>query len=507
MKKRNIILLSLFIVGLLYAKTEKDKTKNKLPNVLLILADDFGYGDISAHQSDSKIETPALDKLINSGLSFSNAHAASSVCTPSRYSLLTGRYSWRSKLKSGVLFGYDLPLIQNEYTLGKMFKEKGYATASIGKWHLGLPWQLKETSNYKQRTQKKIFFNVLAKEKDVDLSASFTDTTWHHKIGFDYFYGTSASLDMPPYVMVENGGLTAPLTHSINDSGPSELYNKGIWRGGPAAENFDHNDVLPDIVQKTSSFIKENKDKPFFVYMPITAPHSPWLPDEKFKGKSNAGKYGDFLYMVDDVVAQVMKSLKENGVDENTIVIFTSDNGAPLKNIQKYGGNGHHANAHFRGQKGDLYEGGHHIPLVMHWPKGIKAKQKSNDLIVLTDILSTLSDIIGGDVPAGQAEDSHSFAKVIHQEADFEPRKTAVYHSQVGLFAIQSGEWKLIENLGSGGFSKPRFVESEPKHPNKQLYNLSIDPQEFDNRVVDTPEVAEELQQLLDDIRKHQTIN
>ncbi|OHX63914.1 sulfatase family protein [Flammeovirga pacifica] len=508
MKKRNIVFLSIFVVSLIYAKTEKDKVKETPPNVIIILADDMGYGDISAHQSNPKIKTPALDKLVQSGITFSNAHAASSVCTPSRYSLLTGRYSWRSKLKSGVLFGYDQPLINNEFTIGQLFKQKGYATASIGKWHLGLPWQLSEGSNYKQRTKEKIFFQVLAKEKDVVLDAPFADQKWHNKIGFDYFYGTSASLDMPPYVMVENGQITAPLDQRIEDSDYSLDYNVDMWRGGPASKDFDHNNVLPDIVKKTTSFIRENKDNPFFIYMPLTAPHSPWLPSEKYKGMSNAGKYGDFLCMVDDVVKQVEKALKENGVDENTIIIFSSDNGAPLKNIQKFGGNGHQANGHFRGQKGDLYEGGHHIPLIVKWKQGIRPNQSSDHLIVLTDLLATIADISGVEVPEGQAEDSHSFAPVLQgDESSFSPRTTAVYHSQVGVFAIQNGDWKLIENLGSGGFSKPRFVESEPKFPNKQLYNLNQDPSEFDNRIVEDKDKADELQLILDDIRKSQVIN
>lgn len=480
-------------------QTNKQVTHIKKPNVILILADDLGYGDIAIHQNNPKISTPVLDSLVNAGISFTNAHSSSAVCTPSRYSILTGEYSWRSKLKSGVLFGFDQPLIKDkQFTIAKLFKNQGYKTASIGKWHLGLPWQVRTKSDYFERTKDSIVYELLAKPEDVVLTAPFVDGEWYQKIGFDYFYGISASLDIPPYGMIENDRFTLPLDSYKEGSTHQKIYHVDYWREGVSTKDFDPSKVLIDLIDKTESFISDNKENPFFIYLPITAPHTPWLPAEQFKGKSQAGKYGDFLAMVDWSVGQVTASLKANGLTENTIIIFSSDNGAPLKAIQEYGGNGHTANADFRGQKGDLYEGGHHVPLIMTWKNHIKAGRKSDALVMLNDILATMSDITSSDIPNKGAVDSYSFYGALQGDNDFQPRQEAIYHSQIGTFAIQSGDWKLIEQLGSGGFSKPREKTASEGEPYKQLYNLKDDPIETDNKFFETNSKAKELQKKLD---------
>lgn len=489
-----------FVVG--FVSCEKKNSTDK-PNVIVILADDLGYGDIARNQSAPKISTPSIDQLMASGMHFDNAHTASSVCTPSRYALLTGEYSWRSKLKSGVLFGYDQPLIQPEkYTIGKLFQSAGYTTSAIGKWHLGLPWELAPESNYKWRTKDSIYHQLLAKESDVAYDQPFSDTNWHKKIGFDHFYGISASLDIPPYVMIENGSLLAPLDARMGDSEQEpDLYDRDYWREGVASAGFDHNEVLPSITHKTVEFIEKNADHPFFIYFALTAPHSPWLPREEFRGKSQAGKYGDFLAMVDWSVGEVLKSLEEQGIADNTIVIFTSDNGAPLKSIEAFGGNGHAPNGIFRGQKGDLYEGGHHVPLIISWPKKIQPNTRSSQLVVLTDLVRTLSDLVGIAMPERASVDSKSFSPALLGEDGVAMRTSAVYHSQIGTFAVQNENWKLIDHLGSGGFSQPRLVSSEDSAVVNQLYNLQTDATEKINASAQNPEIVSQLRQILQEER------
>ncbi|UXX81018.1 arylsulfatase [Reichenbachiella carrageenanivorans] len=469
------------------------------PNVIVILADDLGYGDISSHQTEGQIYTPVLDSLARSGYSFTNAHTNSSVCTPSRYALLTGRYSWRSKLKSGVLFGYDLPLIEDDrHTLGKLFQNNGYRTAHVGKWHLGLPWQLNPQSDYKERTADSIYHQLLAKPADVLVEQPLGQAGWQKQIGFDQFYGISASLDIPPYGMIDQGQFTLPLSDSLEASEHVASYDKDFWRAGIATPGFEPKQVFRSIVDAAKAFISKD-EKPFFMYMALTAPHTPWLPEEQFRGTSNAGKYGDFLSMVDWSVGEVLGQLKAAGELDNTIVIFTSDNGAALHGIEAYGGNGHLPNGILRGQKGDLYEGGHRVPLIVSWPDHI-ISGTSGDLVLLSDIMATLTDVVGDELPS-EVEDSHSFYPLL-VGAEFEPRTEAVYHSQIGSFAIQSGPWKYIDIIGSGGFSKPRLVEPQEGQPSGQLYNLEKDPAEQVDRYLSHPEIVNDLKARLDEYRK-----
>ncbi len=472
------------------------------PNVIIILADDLGYGDISANQIDPKISTPAIDGLVNQGMHFDNAHTASSVCTPSRYALLTGRYSWRTKLRSGVLFGYDQPLItERDYTIGQLFQDAGYRTSAIGKWHLGLPWSINSASDYVSRTKDSIVHKLLAKENDMDIAEPFTELNWHKNIGFDYFYGISASLDIPPYGMIENGQYLAPINSRVEASEHQASYDRDYWREGPATEGFDHGKVLKDITKKSVEFVEKNSENPFFMYMALTAPHTPWLPSEEFRGKSNAGKYGDFLAMVDWSVGQVLEALERKGLSDNTIVIFTSDNGAHEKAIEEFGGSGHRPNVNFRGQKGDLYEGGHHVPLVIKWSGYVPEGVRSSQLVVLTDLMRTVADMVGVAMPEGAGEDSKSFYSVVSGENKRSERVSAIYHSQIGTFAVQHEDWKLIEHLGSGGFTQPRYVVSTSDKPPRQLFNLESDISETQDLVLQQTDKVNELQKILDEAR------
>lgn len=304
------------------------KDKNGKPNIVYILADDMGYGDVSCMNEDSKISTVNMDRVASEGMIFSDAHSSSAVCTPSRYSILTGRYCWRSWLKQGVTFGYDRSLIDHgRKTVASLLREQGYATACIGKWHLGWKWPLKGRQ-----------------ESDVDFEKPITEgpTT----VGFDYFFGISASLDMPPYVYVENDRPTA-----VPDRIVPANTGKAFWRKGPIAPDFKHEEVLPKLTEKAVEFIERNakQHSPFFLYFPLPAPHTPILPSPAFQGKSGTNEYGDFCLHVDDVVGRISETLEKHGLAENTILIFTSDNGcSPEANFEELAKAGHHPAIRFK---------------------------------------------------------------------------------------------------------------------------------------------------------------
>jgi len=451
------------------------------PNIVLILADDMGLGDVGAYNAASKIPTPAIDNLAASGMRFTDAHSPSAVCTPTRYALLTGRYSWRSSMKSGVLKGYSPMLIDTaRSTIASMLREQGYATAAIGKWHLGLGDA--EVTDYSKPL-----------------------TPGPNDVGFDYFFGIPASLDMPPYTFIENDRiLTSFDGDEVGESGRRRDGGDGYWHAGPIARDFAHIDVLPQVTVRSVDYIRQqaaaNSDKPFFLYVPLNAPHTPWLPLPEFVGKSQAGIYGDFVAQVDDTVNQILNALEETGVAEQTIVVFATDNGARWSPEQHERWD-HEANLHYRGQKADVFEGGHRVPLLVSWPGHIAADTKSPYITTFTDLYATFAEVAGAKPGPDEAVDSETILPVLlGQEHGL--RSPIVNHSAQGLFAIRDGDWKLIEGLGSGGFTKPSTVEPEEGGPVGQLYNLADDPSETTNLYLERPDVVERLTLLLDEIRR-----
>jgi arylsulfatase A-like enzyme len=449
------------------------------PNVIYILADDMGYGDISYLNSESRIATPNLDRLGREGAAFTDAHSSSAVCTPSRYSILTGRYNWRSTLKHGVLRGYSRPLIEpGRATVASMLQQAGYMTACIGKWHLGLGWyELSET------------------EGDVDFARPLTDGPLQH--GFDYYYGISASLDMPPYVYIENDRVTQLPDHTTGRArGGGEM---GWWREGPTAPDFRHEEVLPRLTAKALETIERFKDSPFFLYFPLNAPHTPILPTAEFAGKSGTNAYGDFVLMCDDTVRQVLVKLEELGLADNTIVVYTSDNGcSPEANFPDLARVGHNPSYIFRGHKADIYEGGHRIPLLIRWPAGIEAGTVCDEPVCLADLMATMAEIVGVTLADDAGEDSVSNLPAWRGDRMSAPlREAIVHHSVNGSFSIRQGRWKLELCPGSGGWSYPKPGEEPAGSPTVQLYDLDADIGEKVNVVAQHPEVAEGLRELL----------
>lgn len=442
----------------------------------------MGWGDLGCYNGESKIPTPNMDRLASEGVRFTDAHSPSAVCTPTRYGVLTGRYSWRTRLKSGVLWGYSPALIQTErLTVASLLKQHGYATACVGKWHLGLG------------------------------SAGKTDyaqplTPGPNDYGFDYFFGIPASLDMDPYVYVENDRVVEAPTETVDKSGMRRRGGGGFWRAGPIAPGFKHIDVLPKITEEAVGFIdrhaNDSPDQPFFLYFPLSAPHTPWLPTEEFAGKSKAGPYGDFTAQVDWTVGQVMDALKRHKLADNTLLVVTSDNGAHWLpgDIEQYE---HRANGPWRGQKADIHEGGHRVPFVARWPGKITAGSTCDETICHVDLLATCATIVGAELPRGAGEDSVSILPALLDEEYRLPlREATVHHSASGMFAIRQGDWKLIEGRGSGGFTPPRIIKPKQGEPRGQLYNLAKDPAERENLWQQRTEVVERLSALLERYRR-----
>lgn len=478
----SILLFLFFVTSCSVQKNEEIKK----PNIVIILADDMGYGDVKAFNKNSSIPTPNLDELAKEGVSFTDAHTPSSVCTPTRYGLITGRYCWRTRLKKGVLRGYDKPLIENDRpTIASYLKSNGYNTGVVGKWHLGL--------GFKQIGKRKF-------KKQYDLTETLSDSP--NDLGFDYSYVLPASLDFQPYVYVRNKNVTDKKFVDISRSSFPEFWRKGI-----KSKDFDFYGVLDNFLGEAESFIRREakKEDPFFLYFPMTAPHTPLVPTDPFKGKSGMGVYGDFITQVDWTAGEILKLLKELNIDENTIVIFTSDNGSPMvrydvpqeydhttqDTLQYYNRSNHMSNYIFSGVKGDVLEGGHRVPFVVRWPKKFHPKVIKNTTICLTDVFETITDIIGNKKPDGSAEDSYSFLPLLTGEKESVNRPAVIHHSGKGMFAIRKGDFKLILGNGSGARTEPIGVPfGEPY----QLFNLHNDIEEKDNLIGSKLKTVESLE-------------
>jgi arylsulfatase A len=458
------------------------------PNVLFILADDMGIGDVSHLNPRAIWKTPHLDRLAREGMTFTDAHSSSGVCTPTRYTLLTGRYSWRGRLKRGVLNGYGPSLIEpGRLTLPGFLRTQGYTTAMFGKWHLGLDWAKSGP-----------------KPEDVDYAQPLGGGPRAH--GFDRFLGISASLDMPPYVWIKDDRVTAPPAGRVGDSPAPKL-----WRAGPIGGDFRMEDVQPRLTRETIAFLAERAaardGRPFFVYLALAGPHTPTLPVGEFAG-STPTLYGDFVRQIDADIGAILAALEKHGLARSTLVIFTTDNGyAPAGDIPKHLPLGHDSSGGYRGSKSDSFEGGHRVPFFARWPGVTPAGSRSAVTIGHLDVFATLAEVRGAKLPDNAAEDSASFLAVLRGgAAPSHARESLVAHSADGEFSIREGKWKLILAPGSGGWSPPTRSPSpwtQPKPdsfeglPPYQLYDLAADPKETTNLQARHPEVVQRLGRLL----------
>ena len=470
----------------------------KYPNIIYILADDMGYGDIQRYNPSSKIPTPVLDSLASCGISFIDAHSNSAVSTPTRYGTLTGQYSFRSSLKKGVLTGYSSPLIvEGTETVASLLQQHGYRTACVGKWHLGLNWTRRDTT---QALYEGDEWNL--GKSNVDYSALISGGPTD--CGFDYSYIIPASLDMPPYLYIENGRATSAQMNQAPDY-RDEHIRGAFYRHGDVASDFDHTTCLQQLTLKSEQFIERaaHADQPYFLYFALTAPHSPWFPDDANQGRSQAGAYGDFVSMVDDVVGEICTAVRQSGKADNTIIIFASDNGSMWKDADILA-TGHQSNGAWSGAKSDLWEGGHRVPFIVNWPKKIKSAVKSHQLICSTDLFATLQDMLHLDRPS-TAIDSRSFWRVLSGEGNQNLRNGMVYHSVNGYFAYREGDWVLVDCKGSGGWAltEEAAADSLPL----QLYNLKTDTLQRRNLCNVYPERVQAMKLKLEEVKQRKVAN
>lgn len=437
------------------------------PNILIILVDDMGYGDLCSYNPESKIPTPHLDKMAREGIRFTDAHAPGPLCHLSRYGLLTGRYPFRANTAA---WRRQPSIEPGQLTLASLLRKKGYATSMVGKWHLGFA-----ENGY-----------------DKPLPGGPVD------VGFDSFFGIRASTDIPPYFYIRGNRAVQQPTKTIaaNNSREWSRIQGAFWRAGGIAPDLKLADVLPRFTNEAIKVIDDHEPsagKPLFLYLAYPAPHTPWLPSPKFKGRSGAGMYGEFCNMVDAEIGRVLQALEHRKLSQSTLVIFTSDNGPVWyeTDIQRFG---HDSAGGLRGMKADAWEGGHRMPFLVRWPGVVKPGTVTSHLVCFTDLLTTFAELTRTKLTEKHNLDSESFLSILKDPAGkHPPRSPIVMKAGSGAMMIRDGEWKLINQLGSGGFSSPKRVKPGPGDPRGQLYNLSADPAEQSNLWQKHPELVRKL--------------
>lgn len=474
----------------------QSNSKRKLPNIIVILADDLGYGDVAAYNPDSKIPTPHLDRMAREGVRFLDAHTPCGVCSPTRYGLLTGRYPWRTELKRQVLWPWDKPLIDKDrLTMPKMLKSRGYRTAIFGKWHLGFEWATSDGSKVNSEVKigdpqrpirvefaKKVLFDRPIGEGPITR-------------GFDYYFGVDLP-NFPPYTFFENDRLLAQPT----EEKPEAMFG---WPGA-MQPGWKLEGVLPEITRRAVRYVEESvkRPEPFFLYLPLTGPHTPIAPDQEFIGKSRAGRYGDFVYQVDWSVGQVMEALRKAGAQQDTLVIFTSDNGPENLTYPVHQEFAHQSNGPWRGGKRMLWEGGHRVPF-MAWGRGVRAGTTEPEIVCLTDLMATVAALVDYKLPEGAGEDSYDISAALFGRKRARPiREATVHHSMNDEYALRQGDWVFIESEKSAhGAAEPEWWKKkfaiEAHTEPAELFNLREDPGEKRNLYAKHPERVRVMRALL----------
>lgn len=471
---RTALILALISVGLTEATFAADA---KTPNILLVLVDDMGYGDPGCYNPDSKIPTPHIDRLAAQGMRFTDAHAAGPLCHISRYGLMTGRYPFRGEPGA---WRQRATIAPDQVTVPQLLRDSGYRTAMVGKWHLGF-----DENGY-----------------DNPLPGGPVDR------GFDSYFGIRASTDIPPYFYIRGNRAITPPTDRIsaNSSEGWSPIQGAFWREGGIAPGLDLKYVLPRFTNEAIEVIwnhhRDQQEKPLFLYLAYPAPHTPWLPFREYIGKSGAGMYGDFMVMVDAMIGRVLNALKETGMADDTLVIFSSDNG-PVWYEEDVERLSHDSSGGLRGMKSDAWECGHRMPFIVRWPGVTKPGTVTDQLIGFTDVMATLAGATGVSLPENAGPDSFDFSSVLRGERkESDPvRESLVVVSGGGTATVRSGDWKLIAGLGSGGFSTPRRRQPEPGGPTGQLYHLGKDRGETNNLFQSQPGVVKRLTKELERIR------
>lgn len=460
-----VLFLAVTVISCAQKKTVEPKVEpvKTAPNIVYILCDDLGYGDVQVLNPErGKIPTPNIYGLAREGMTFTDAHSGSSVCTPTRYGILTGRYAWRSRLQEGVLAGgaEREPLIDKDrLTVPTLLKKQGYNTAIIGKWHLGFDFVDDSGKAIKLYDGKKA------------LLAPVGSTVPNGPIsrGFDSYFGFHHSRVM-----------------------------KTVIQNDKVVDHMPEVEMLPLLAKNAAAYIEEQskKEATFFLYLALNSPHSPVVPSAEWKGKSGMGPYADFVMQTDDVVGQVMKALEENGIANNTLVFFTSDNGCsyPAAKGKQLEEQGHFPSAQFRGSKSDIWEGGHRIPFIIKWPGKVPPNSENDELVCLTSLMATVAEITGAGISDTAGEDSFSILPLLTDATASTNHDVVVHHSIHGKFSIRKGKWKLELNPGSGGWSNIKDPNARKMGmPEVQLYDMMADEEEQHNVHDKYPELVKEL--------------
>lgn len=484
------LLLTVLIAGALVAEAAP-------PNIIILYADDLGYGDLGSYNPESKIPTPHLDELAAEGLRFTDGHSSSGICTPSRYSLLTGRHHWRDFHWIVKSLGPS-KFKDEQLTLGEMLQAQGYTTACIGKWHLGWDWDaLRKPGTPKDSTRP----------EDFDWSKPIPDGPLAH--GFDHYFG-DAVINFPPYAWIVDDRLPrAPDTLITGKF--EEPAKEGRWevRRGPGLSEWDFYAVLPTLTEKSADWVRsrKGKDQPFFLYVSFPSPHAPIIPNDEFDGKSDAGPYGDFVYQTDYACGEILKALEESGHAENTIVVFSADNGAEAYAYAREEKYGHWSSTPLRGLKQDIYEGGHRVPFIVRWPGVTRAGSVSGALISQIDLMATLAAALDVEIPAGQAIDSFNFLPYLQGEAERGPRTQMVHNTKKDHYAFRKGDWLLLD--AKTGYLREPPAAWNRKHgmPEEdglpvELFNLREDPGQKHNLAAQHPERVGAMQAQLQAVRE-----
>ncbi|MCI5775838.1 MAG: arylsulfatase [Aerococcus sp.] len=491
------------------------------PNIVLVFADDLGIGDVSAFNDDAQFKTPNIDQLAKRGMMFTDSHATSALCTPSRYGLLTGRYNWRSRLKSSVIPGDALTLIEKDrYTLPQLLKDNGYNTAAVGKWHLGMEWELTGNKDYeaygldresaekiaaKDQKGRPYFGNSTGESAVRGLDIDFTKPIKFGPIdyGFDYFYGTPASLDQGPFVVVENDKVLstpANVMGNANISRNSSVTSRSVEPGVAAPEYSPYH--IPDIVQDKAMAVLDElseKEEPFFLYYPNHLVHGPIIPQERFRGRSGIGNYGDFVLQLDSYVGEMIDFLDDKGIFDDTIFIFTSDNGvSSIIGLDELKAKGHDSSAGYRGHKMQIWEGGHREPTIVSYPKMIKGGSTTDQMVSHADFYATIAELLGQSYGDDVAEDSYSNYS-LWRGKDEPVREDIVYSSGNGGFSIRRDFWKLVLVKDGGVFRDyDRDVETyKDTFKPTELYDLRDDISETNNVIDEHPDIVKSLMDAL----------
>ena len=477
------------------------------PNIVVFFVDDMGYGDVSCLNPNGRIPTPNFDRLAAEGMTFTDAHSTSAVCSPSRYGLLCGRYNWRTSLQSGIVRHYGDPLIdEDRMTVASFLKSHGYHTGCIGKWHLGMGWDFEVTTEFKPDEDR---FNNRPYPGNLDATDE-TLETWKEAFskpttggpttrGFDTYFGVDVP-NWPPYCYIDNDRTVGIPSEYL----PARLLgNNQASTPGPAMPYWHFEQLLPKWAEKADAYIRERaaNEEPFFLYLPMTSPHTPLSVNAEWIGKSRLNNlYADLVMETDDVFGQVLASLDENGVADDTIVLFTSDNGcAHYIGVDMMEEQGHYPSAHLRGYKSDAWDGGHRIPCIVRWPGVVEAGKTCDQLVCLSDLMATCADVVGSELPDKAGEDSVSWLSLF--EGRDEPvRSHVVHHSIRGKFAVRDGRWKLVLCPGSGGWAKQDAEAAEEGLPIVQLYDMVGDPGEQNNLEATHREKVKEMVALLERI-------